>query len=321
MFNEVLTGMETRGQTLADLTIKVARELVQVKQLLDPDRISDLWTKGLSQLCPITRPIYRDISSIAEKCQANLILGSLPNGIGLAVTAELFLATVVFPAQTRLFFVFDQDSEATISRLDKYTASVSSTTVRFPRGSQSSLPSEGLQTSQGIQIPFRKRLPISQIQHGGFLIDNNTGDIAIINYEGLAAERDQQLGENRLIIEANWYMDSENYHEVAGRNNLQQARPYNCLGVIQNDTGQQRYFAITSNIKFYNQIAKLLETKTIHRGWQYPTMRYIAAMSNVIAKIYGTNRWAVGGLEYCGGGVDLEGTKYFGRHYFAAYLP
>ncbi|MDO8573139.1 MAG: hypothetical protein Q7R77_00105 [Candidatus Daviesbacteria bacterium] len=158
----------------------------------------------------------------------------------------------------------------------------------------------------------------SWVQHGGFLVDNNQGKVFILDYKRFIAERNKNLRSGEYAIEANWYMDSEHQEEVCARKNLQETRPYNCLGIFEQPDGHKRYFVVTATWANHLNIRERLgyERDVEHRNL---TIRHVAAMANILANMYGAKRWAMGGLEFNSGDVCFKKERQL-CSYFAGYF-
>lgn len=312
---EIIYNIDVKSRTFAALVNKVGGELAQINQLFNPERRQALWDNGLRQLRPLMKPIERDTEIIAEGIVQSMVCASLMDGITLVLPMNVHMAAVVFPPNAQLMYNFyDGVKEGSPG---KKRASISSTTLSEYKDKDSASffsPSEGFKTSEGTLMPFRHRRKRDWVQHGGFWVNNNTGILHVLNYQSFLAARKRELQEREFMIEANWYMDSNHQNEITNRRNLQQARPYNCIGTMEGPGKQQRYYAITSGTTPREAIQHLLETS--NRGvYGDITMRHLATMSTVLTNIFDADRWAMGGLEFYGGGVYIGGDRFFYPHH------
>jgi hypothetical protein len=165
-------------------------------------------------------------------------------------------------------------------------------------------PSEGMRTAYK-KIEFPTRAPEDQIQHGGILIDNNTGRFYVMNYSELIhAQQLPRFSQGYYCIEGNWYIDSTNYTQVLSRSNIDgQTRPYNCLGVFWDEHTAPRLFSISSystSIKWIKQHVTGRSSLMIGKN---PTMAQIVGVAMIMSETVNLPNWRILGLEFNGGGT------------------
>ncbi len=302
MFREVLTDAGTRAGSLLTLAYKTGEELLQARQFLDSDRRGDLYRKGMRQLLPIFHLSNRNADEIRKEFLFKLMFAE-EVGFSYATHPGIYLAAVLLPVETRISFGYITELSNS-SPLGPQIARINSTTQLHcaTPDNKSLYPSEGFQTSEGILLSPQKRAPEDQIQHGGYFVDNNTGQLEVWDYEHLRSARRRTLSAGQFLIEANWYMNSRSQQQVVNRDNMQTTRPYNGLGILGNANGERRYYVITTHESCYRGIT-LKVCGTSNAKWANPTLKQVAALSNILAEKHGFKKWSLGGLEYCGGGV------------------
>lgn len=164
------------------------------------------------------------------------------------------------------------------------------------------LPSQGYRDDSGTIVEFIKRKPADWIQHGGIWVDNETGQMSILNYEEHHALFDKALTPSQILIEANWYMDATNQETVYTRANLQQPRAFNAIGTFYRGY-TPILFTINSASVGLMDTAKLCNHPYDASKSRLISMREIAASANVITNLCGGQGWQLAGLEYYGGGT------------------
>lgn len=313
---ERLRGAVATGTEIAKVARKIGTELRNPKQFLDPERRKRLFLHGRHLTSAIMTTPDKDTENIGSEIAMTLQPYPI-NGSTLYANEQYYLPAIVFPDDAEIDFISLLETSDTSKPVPKFF--VAETTVGRTHDPFPGLPSEGYRKGDAVLVPFTPRSDASRIQHGGFYINTLDQSVEILNYDELEFHLTKPLQPHESLVEANWYMNSENANEVSSRPNLESLNDHNVLGVLIRPDGSVANFSISSYtfsvVDLYNgaglkapDIAK--QTKT--------TVRHIAALSNLIAQAEGAQSWAVCGLEYANGGTYLHrrtGSGYFQIRY------
>lgn len=322
-----------RLATVRDLTAKVLEELRDWRQFTDPERRRDLWFKGRRSLGAATSEIVVDISQAISEIEQSTVWGQSSEGLEAGISRQVGLATVIVPADWKVFYYHpgraDADAiDAPNSRFKMVSTTITSRMRKIGGKKRYSIqndyPTQGYKDSERVRVPFKYREPSSHIQHGGLLINNTTQQVRILDYAELTTVRAEALSPNQVIMEANWYISSENFEQVLKRSNLRQPRPYNCLGTMILDNNQQRMFTLSCDNTSFNPTEQYfgLIPEGVTNGvyGKEVTMAQLAAMSTILARRYNAKSWRLAGMEFIGGGLIINNPWLSYRDFFA-FLP
>ncbi len=163
-------------------------------------------------------------------------------------------------------------------------------------------PSEGFRIGNKTVVPFAKREARDRVQHGGLFFDGK-GGFQILDYDQLTGKIKSQLEPDQRLMEANWYLSSQNKYDVLMRRNLQLPLPFNALGLLSSAEKPDKYFFITHSDKSDLLALKLLGESKVFSLPFNPTLSQVSAMAEAIAKREGYENWKLAGTEYAHGGL------------------
>lgn len=314
---EIRRQIGVRADEFRVLARKIADELQNPGQLFDPQRRLDLFHKGMSRLVGISHSQDFNIDSIHGKLQDTLVCTSTLDRLTFYIETQTPIHGIVFPDSSHIVYrpPFETEPEIVGKELK---AEISATTNSSGKAEIESYPSDGYKTTAGEIVPFIARNPADYEQHGGFLVDNVTGNVEILDYWNFDELRKRDLHTGEYAIEANWYLDSDNYKSVTARTNLQRRDEFNGLGTLQFTNGEKKYFSVNTYREYY-MLLKKLKLYTPYEHERYVSLRNIAVLCCEIAKTEGASRWSLGGLEYTSGGTRILMPGALGKNSFAVY--
>lgn len=296
----------------ATLCSKVVGELVDPAQLLSAHRLGQLISNGTAHLRGLTRPVSQDTAAIEARVAKNNHVYGTTDGLKLFISQELSLAIAIFPEAT----AFDY------SRPDQPPQKIPGSKIGIvPTTFRGGYPSMGYKDDTGVVAPFVRRDQASQAQHGGLRHLSTDRKLEVLNYQEMMQLSHQQLRFDEILIQSDWYMDSDNQDEVVGRANLQERRPYNGIGAFVDGIAGHEIFTVNNE---YDSIKSLLRAcgVDISVPKSTVTIREIAAFCNVVAKVVGRERWKLAGTEFTNGGSywleDPDRSAFAARDFFLA---
>lgn len=297
-----------KGKQALRLAKKVGDELRDPRQLLSKSRRQQLIGNFFEHAKAITVKIDSDTQEIQEKFEKTLQTGTLENGLEITCPEKVKIVGIVFPETTQLHYFPPTKDSRDLSALSLHPDAILGRIFLTTTMGATPYPSEGFKTSQGVVTEFQKRTVTSRVQHGGIFIHEPSGRIELMNYEELQVAQKQEVGSDSYLIEANWFMSSENQNEVCALQNLQERRPYNALGFFTKPNGEKIFFTINSALvsMFRKKIGAPEEMLQI--DGPIPTMREIAALCNIMMKQQGAVDWSIAGLEFHMGGTLIGHT-------------
>lgn len=304
---EAISGIDgalIRAHSLSFFVRKVIGELSDARQFTDSNRRVELLNRGIQSLASAIRLSIDPTEIIAQRIRGSFAAcGEIEGSLLFAVSQKVPLSAVVFPDQSRIMYLYPGYTEW--DGLPRNKARIAGPTYKYSHlRSLGYYPSEGYADSNGVAIPFAQRNLASQIQHGGILVDNRGLQVDILNYDSLRKHSGHSLSQDEILMEANWYMDSGNQDKVVSRRNLQERRPYNCIGVFYFNDGKRQYFTLNFEDHTSRTVRSRLSLEYL--PVRYSTMKEIAAMSNVLADMLEARSWALAGLEYNSGGTQID---------------
>jgi hypothetical protein len=233
----------------------------------------------------------RDMGLYAEYVENKLLGAPQPDGTDFYCISGK-LGALVCPPETSLTF------DSIDHKANSYV--VGPTCEKTSSGQY--VPTEGFKTAT--QKQYIPRKPADHIQHGGILLDNTTGQFSFMSYLEFLHAMSLPFDAGYCCVEGNWYMDATNCQEVLVRPNIAAInRPYNCLGLMQNDIGEKRLFTLSNFRASVNWIAH-----TITHQEQFPfgpnmPLAFFAGAASVLAEKYHLPHWQLVGLEFNNGGT------------------
>lgn len=288
-----------QARQLIRLSRKVAGEVGDFDQLLRPDRRDQLLRHGMQHLRSFRGSSSLTTEEAEDRIEDGLREVTLEDGTMIVTSKATPAVALLLPHTASVTHVRNMREAKEGTKLF-----IVGTTAKLEANDDNSyayIPTEGYKKGNQVVKPFVERDPSSYVQHGGFLFHNNSGVVDLLNYEQLKQAEVQELDEDDVVLETNWYMDSENQDVVTARDNLQFFDAYNTFGVLDTPDGP-RYYTLNT----YNE-----STKHLYALADFPdsppevlsTIQQLAAMSNVLARRVGATAWALGGLEYTWGGT------------------
>jgi hypothetical protein len=291
-----------KGREAVHLARKVLEELSNWRQFTDAARRKDLLLKGFRRLKGISAPLSLDTVIDVQKLENDMSWFD-KDGVLCGVTKD-GIASVIFPENTRISYSHPtRDDFIKPSECNFQVIGPTVSRLRLEDGEMIQAPSEGYQDSEGVKIPFQNRDKDSHPQHGGIFVDNDSGQMLLLNYDELTAKRSERLTDRQVLMEGNWYMDSDNQASVVARSNLQKLEVFNCIGVFDLPNGQKQFFTINTDNISYRRLAEYFGYPPDPlRSYQFP-LTEIATLANSFAKRSQAQKWRLVGLEYYDGGT------------------
>ena len=280
------------------LFLKVMSELKDVRQLFRPGRLDDLLHKGAGQLRSIIEPTSDNTDEIEQRIAAHL-QNRIVRDDDLYLTPGIRIGAIVFNRDTKIRYCHwtRLDREVPVGMEEKWR--MSSFTERIGDKINFRYPELGYKDSKGIINAFQKKRGPNQ-SLGGVKINNELGSLKILNYPELVSAAEQELNPEEVLIMANWYMDSDNQNTVSKLETG--TAPLNGMGVLQNfQTGGEVFFSINCEYESHAWMKSIFHDQTIKTA--SAKKRTIAAMCNLLTKIYGCDSWRIFGVDYTGGGT------------------
>lgn len=306
---------------------KVLEELKNPWQFFRPNRTRDLLQKGHSAFRSAFTSVELNSRVLEEKMKRELACIKADEHTLVFNSEAMHLMGILFE-DIQLKYELDSTIpersgyEYSYNQLaSRVIAVVPTTTYRlFDMGTEKAhrLPSEGYKDWLGNSVPFQKREKGDQVQHGGVLFTDNLSNMNILNYTELEKIKTKSLSQGEVVIEANWYMDSENFEKVSSRKNLLERRGYNCFGFFFYEDGSMKFFLINNGMdrSFFEienalsnnpkEQAKLKQPKNI-----LPNVAEIATLCNIMMKATGATGWKLCGGEFFGGGLYFHPDEEF----------
>lgn len=297
--------MSLRGpERLKQLAAKATNELKNPRQLLDPYRTGGLVRKAIGSLATV----FIDLDTLPPLDPSNIRIDRSDNGLIFFSTDQTRLAGVLFPQGARIYY---QRGDRQDFRGGGFDAYITGTTVEL---GAVGYPDQGYKDDLGEKVALEKRDEKDWVQHGGFLINNNTGQIDFFDFPDLEQKWTAPLSEDEILMQANWRTDSESGEEVARRENMYLAHPYNAIGKMTDRDGSSRLFTINSEVKSLRAIRGRLGLKPLHPVKRDVFMRELVEFADIIKDSEGSARWEMMGLEYTTGGTYFRrlSNDYFG---------
>lgn len=304
-----ISAIIRRTRSLVEKTVE---ELGDLDQFRDSSRRSELLHRGLDALSAIARRGETSTLVIEELLEHDIEEYHLANGITSFVSDTYPLSAYTFPTGVRIDYhpIPITDDEPPIDkRYVNSMAYITATTVLT--NSRGTFPSEGYRGAEGKNYPFKTRKPQDEEQHGGFFVDNHTGELIIYSYRELM-DRYNELSQTDMapataLIQANWYMTSANQDSVCARKNLQDPLMFNAFGYLYQADGTKTLFAINGDPTAVGKQRQITPTvaDSITNG-QASTMRQVAALCNYLMHQAGAVAWEICGTEFNAGGTFIN---------------
>ncbi len=309
--------MRVRLNASGDLLKKVLDEMKDPKQFLDPRRVRDLWGKGRDGMRSLTAKMLSENAELIADMESDLHEAVFEDGTEFMSPDYKKLGVFVFPDNAviqyhlpRAFWSQEQISSDTIEFDEHVIAMQPMTTFKYVSndgGYLHNVPQEGYMDGNGNSSEFSERSPEDQIQHGGFFISIEPPRIQLLDYPSLSRLKEKPLQKNEVLIEANWYMDSENQSKVYKRLNLLPRRSYNCVGTLLFPGNREQLFFISSTWK---SLLPALERTGMDpdeiSSPPDPSVQEVATLCNLLLKKKNAIGWKVCGVEFHGGGLLTE---------------
>lgn len=285
---------QDNGRSDNRLLGKVMEEIRNPQQFFDPQRRNVLLRNGLISVNTAIKERYfeedLDPHKILEKLKKPMhsLSKSGDKGEDFIVSRKVPVAAIVFPSKAEIDFKFNKDEA------DYY--------ISGPTYNGHGLH-QGMKTKGNVQ-KFPERSKESQIQHGGVLINNATHEILLLRYSDLVtAQNLKRYTEKDILIEGNWYIDSQNYLDVLSLPNLQsKRRPYNSIGMMWDESNNPQFFTLNNYFGSANWI-KSTVTGTKSEIDINANLSEMVAMAMLISEKYNKPNWRMVGLEYNSGGT------------------
>jgi len=290
------------------LARKTVEELREWRQFKDSSRRRDLFGKGLMHLQTLATPAeYR-----VEMMDTSAEWRKRKDGVVIVVPTRLSLIGCVFPRDT----VFNHFvSEAANNHRHRSTPPVVLTSTTMSTFSDTyKMPVQGYRENQRVLSPFAEHNVLDRIQHGGIIIVNNR--LRLLSYDELFHEVRSPSDPEGILIQAEWYVDSNNQRRVNARRNLHRRDSFNSIGQIETTEGP---ITFSLNTGFD-------DNSSYPPRHRYTSIAEMIALANSITDTLGGDSWRLCGLEYHNGGTFFRGTSYYSiicrqNPYFAAYPP